>query len=294
MQTLKKQALNGPLDLFVNSPRPVFWCNHVYPVGTWRVAHTHPGWGELAYLEKGQIALSGNMGRCFVPAQWAVWIPGTMAHEWVVTDTINDRTLHIDTRKIALGPRFERYHAMLVTPLMRELILALDTIPANYESEQDCRFVQFLLDRLVELPEVEFLPSFPEDNRIVTLCTSLLSDSSSNRTLKDWGKILCMSERNLARLFKKETGVSFGRWRARVRLYDARRRLERGEKVTTVAMECGYASLSSFIDAFKKFFGCTPGSFACLPTGHAAHKDSKHTLAPGEDAAFSLSQETGH
>ena len=69
MHTLKKQALNGPLDLFVNSPRPVFWCNHVYPVGTWRVAHTHPGWGELAYLEKGQIALSGNMGRCFVPAQ---------------------------------------------------------------------------------------------------------------------------------------------------------------------------------------------------------------------------------
>ena len=38
-------------------------------------------------------------------------------------------------------------------------------------------------------------------------------------------------------------------------------RLEAGTPVTTVAAELGYASLSAFIAAFRRFHGSTPGAF---------------------------------
>ncbi|HTN66106.1 MAG TPA: helix-turn-helix domain-containing protein, partial [Burkholderiaceae bacterium] len=37
--------------------------------------------------------------------------------------------------------------------------------------------------------------------------------------------------------------------------------LERGERVTDVALACGYDSMSSFIAAFRQQMGATPGDF---------------------------------
>ena len=57
---------------------------------------------------------------------------------------------------------------------------------------------------------------------------------------------------------------------------------------------CGIAPEKTRMDAFKKFFGCTPGSLACLPAGPLARKENKSALSTDEDAVFSLSQDTGH
>ena len=37
--------------------------------------------------------------------------------------------------------------------------------------------------------------------------------------------------------------------------------LERGARVTDVALDCGYESLSAFIAAFRKLFDASPGEF---------------------------------
>ena len=62
-------------------------------------------------------------------------------------------------------------------------------------------------------------------------------------------------------LFQRETGLSFRAWRQRLRLLAALTPLERGERVTDVALACGYDSTSAFISAFRQQFGCTPGEF---------------------------------
>ncbi|MCE6982187.1 helix-turn-helix domain-containing protein, partial [Pseudomonas frederiksbergensis] len=61
--------------------------------------------------------------------------------------------------------------------------------------------------------------------------------------------------------FQRETGLSFRLWRQRMRLLSALPALERGERVTDVALACGYESLSAFIAAFGKQFGLPPGEF---------------------------------
>lgn len=68
-----------------------------------------------------------------------------------------------------------------------------------------------------------------------------------------------MSEKTLSRLFVQQTGLTFRAWRQRLRILVALPMLERGDRVTDVAIACGYDSMSAFIAAFRLFTGVTPG-----------------------------------
>jgi AraC-like DNA-binding protein len=70
-----------------------------------------------------------------------------------------------------------------------------------------------------------------------------------------------VGRRTLERLFRNETGMSFGLWRQKARLSDAVRLLAEGRSVTDAALDTGYSSVSAFIAAFKRTFGCTPGQW---------------------------------
>jgi AraC-like DNA-binding protein len=61
------------------------------------------------------------------------------------------------------------------------------------------------------------------------------------------------SKRTLERLFLRETAMTLGRWRRRLRLVEALRLLAQGHAVTRVALGVGYQSPPSvFIAAFRR------------------------------------------
>ena len=68
-------------------------------------------------------------------------------------------------------------------------------------------------------------------------------------------------ERTLQRLFKPETGTTFGRWRTQLRLQHGVIALGQGQNVTTTAATSGYREASAFIAAFRSAFGTTPGRY---------------------------------
>ena len=70
-----------------------------------------------------------------------------------------------------------------------------------------------------------------------------------------------ISTRSVSRLFSKETGLNFRQWRQRVRLLHSIPMLEAGGRVDDIAFELGYESVSAFVYAFRRQFGCTPGRF---------------------------------
>ena len=80
-------------------------------------------------------------------------------------------------------------------------------------------------------------------------------------SLKQMAKRVSTSVRTLERLFQKETGMTFGKWRQQLRLLQALRLLAAGQPITTVALSVGYESASAFIAAFKHFFGTTPARY---------------------------------
>ncbi len=75
------------------------------------------------------------------------------------------------------------------------------------------------------------------------------------------GWLFAMSERNLARLIVKETGLSFRQWRQQLQLIMALQGLVKGDTVQKVAHTLGYDSTTAFITMFKKGLGQTPGRY---------------------------------
>jgi two-component system response regulator YesN len=73
------------------------------------------------------------------------------------------------------------------------------------------------------------------------------------------GETVYLNPDYLARLFKKETGVSLGTYIIEVRLTIAKQRLKTTNlSVNTIAFKVGYANYSYFSKLFKQYFGCTP------------------------------------
>lgn len=69
------------------------------------------------------------------------------------------------------------------------------------------------------------------------------------------GWLFAMSERNLARLIVKETGLSFRQWRQQLQLIMALQGLVKGDTVQKVAHTLGYDSTTAFITMFRKAWG---------------------------------------
>jgi AraC-like DNA-binding protein len=63
----------------------------------------------------------------------------------------------------------------------------------------------------------------------------------------------------LARLFRRETGMSFHAWRRQLRLTEGLAALAQGKAPARVAASVGYSSGPAFGAAFRAVFGTTPG-----------------------------------
>lgn len=238
--------------------RPVYWFHDALCAHTWSRPHAH-SWGELAYVAQGSIVICTENGNWLAPPQRAIWIPAGCRHEWYVPCNAQDLSLWIDQSLFVGVERFSHCHVMEISPLVRELLLYLSPQPGFYGDDKWGRLVVTLLDLLLDLPAVSEPLAMPRDHRLVELCTALLTAPGEDSTLSQWADRLGMSERNLGRLFRRETGTSFRSWRRFQRMQSAHARLRQGESVTAVALDCGYSSVSAFIATFKAFFGFTPG-----------------------------------
>jgi AraC-like DNA-binding protein len=146
--------------------------------------------------------------------------------------------------------------------LLRELIRRFSELPVEYAEEgPDGRLAQVVLDQLAAAPQVDLMLPLPLDPRLRQIYRSLELHPEQPTTLGDWSRKLAVSEKTLSRLFLRDTGLTFRAWRQRLRLLGALPALEQGERVTDVALACGYESTSAFINAFRQLFDATPGEF---------------------------------
>ncbi|NGN98048.1 helix-turn-helix domain-containing protein [Grimontia sp. S25] len=74
-------------------------------------------------------------------------------------------------------------------------------------------------------------------------------------------RALFISERSLQRRFKQELGNTFKEMLITTRLENAKRMLCQGDKITDVAVACGFNEPSYFAKSFKQKYGVTPSQF---------------------------------
>jgi AraC-like DNA-binding protein len=88
-----------------------------------------------------------------------------------------------------------------------------------------------------------------------------MAEPSERGTVEQWARRAGMSERTLARLLMRETGMSFGRWRQQLSVMIALRWMADGASIQRVAHDLGYESAGSFVTMFRKALGVSPGRY---------------------------------
>ncbi len=117
---------------------------------------------------------------------------------------------------------------------MRDLILEAVSVPKLYGIDgPDGRLMAVILDRLHRLEPTPLYLPIPADARLRRVTDVLAVDPGGRAGLDAWAKKAGASARTLARLFVKETGLTFGAWRQQARLLKALEWLAEGRPVAT-------------------------------------------------------------
>jgi AraC-like DNA-binding protein/quercetin dioxygenase-like cupin family protein len=215
---------------------------------------------QLAFAVSGVMHVDTEQGAFVVPPQRALWLPAGMRHSIAMHGAVGMRTIYVAPETARSLPAMCRVVA--ITPLLRELMLEAVRLPLAYRPNSRAgRLNSLLLDELRALPILPLHLPLPEDARLRRVCDSLLENLALDLTLEELASAASTSPRTLARLFRSETGMSFGQWRQQARLLEALRLLASGEKVTSVAMDLGYDSPSAFTSMFRKALGVPPSRY---------------------------------
>ena len=257
----------GDMDPFAPNPlHPVRVRARNMPADTHFEPHRH-AWGQLAYCASGVIQVSVVAPVAptayIVPPSRAVWIAPGALHAIAVLEAAAFRTLYIDPSVVPADGAVCR--VMAVTPLLRELVSALDPVGGTPPGPaREAALTALVLGEIGDAESLALgvpLPGPDSDKRLRALCTAVLEAPGRHATLHDWATDSGASERTLARLFHARFGMGFAQWRKQAVLAHALPRLARGESVGQVAASSGYASESAFSAMFKAAMGQPPSWF---------------------------------
>jgi AraC-like DNA-binding protein len=258
----------GDTDPFTPSrERPVRVRARSMPVDSHFEPHAH-AWAQLAYCASGIVQVTAEQSSrkadeitYIVPPSRAVWIAPGAQHHITVLEAAEFRTLYIDA-SVTPGS-WNACRVMVVSPLLRETIHALDAGPMSQTREQ--LLTDLVLDELLHADTQALGVPLPNaqtgDKRLRALCEAVLRAPSERATLAEWAADTGASERTVARLFRDELGLSYQQWRQQAVLAHALPLLARGQSVSQVAAASGYASDSAFSAMFKAAMGQSPSHF---------------------------------
>ncbi|MDE2605857.1 MAG: helix-turn-helix transcriptional regulator [Burkholderiales bacterium] len=229
--------------------------------------HRH-AWAQVAYCASGMLQVSAAAPGSasgevtyIVPPSRAVWIAPHALHSVHVLEAAQFRTLYIDAS--VAPPHWSGCRVLVVSPLLRELVPALDAprLPRPREELLTALLLDELRGAETQSLGVPLPPEDTGDRRLRALCEAVLRAPAERATLAQWAADVGASERTMARLFREQLGTSYGRWRQQAVLAHALPLLARGTPVGQVAFASGYASESAFTAMFKSAMGQPPSRF---------------------------------
>lgn len=221
--------------------------------------HAHPR-AQILYPIRGVYRATTPQGSWILPAGQALWIPPYIFHEIYAKDSADSLLMFIDEAYTDGLP--SDCVVIEVSPLLRELFYKAVSMGNEYAG--DCRqnrVVRVLLDEINDMHAAQLYLPLAQDKRVRHVMDLLIDDPADNRPLETIAAAAGTSMRNLTRLFKKETGMSFRDWRKQLLLVETVERLGSGQALKQVALDLGYHSASAFIAMFRQSLGVTPGQY---------------------------------
>ena len=218
--------------------------------------HTHP-LHELVWVQGGTMTVHLADQVITVPEGQGLWTPAGTVHSGRTTARASMVTALFDPER---SPElFSEAVSIAVTPVMAALLTHLEQEHLSAAERGRAEAVVF---DVLEPAERQFALRVPMQGRIGPVVAALVDDPLNAWTLQEWARETGVSERTLARAFRTHTGLSFLQWRQALRVHRALELLGEGLAVQDVSDILGYSQVSTFIAAFKRVMGITPGAFS--------------------------------
>ncbi|WP_280418783.1 AraC family transcriptional regulator [Nocardia carnea] len=224
--------------------------------GEWIAAHSHTH-HQLAWTRRGVLGVAVGDAYWVLPPTRALWLPAGVVHRTGATRDAVLCSLYLDPARCALD--WAEPTAVGVDTLLAQLITHLTR--RDLAADARLRAEAVVLDLLHPVPALPIDVPEPIDERVRAVADTLLADPADSRSLDAHAQSIGVSRRTLTRLFVRDTGMSFDRWRTHMRLRAALPFLAEGCTVSQAAHAVGYTSASAFLAAFRRTVGTTPGRY---------------------------------
>ncbi|MGW6062970.1 helix-turn-helix domain-containing protein [Streptomyces sp. NPDC055189] len=237
------------------APFAIFAGLQIPRVPTEWAPHSHPR-HELVWVRGGTLT-SRVADRVFTVSEgYGLWMPAGVVHGGRATAGAQFHEAFFAPDRTPFA--FEEPVAVAMTPLLESLLTHLSDMELDAAARARAESVVF---DVLQPSQRQFALQLPGDSRIDAIAEALLEDPGDSRSLEEWARLLEVSDRTITRAFRQATGLSFAQWRQALRVHRALTFLSEGLDVTTISEELGYAQPSTFIAAFRRITGTTPGAF---------------------------------
>lgn len=224
---------------------------------SWRTDRRSSTAHQLIWPVTGIAIVEAGVHRWFLSPALGLWICSDMPH---TLECPRRASLYqLEVPPVACPITWTSPTAVAITTFLREAVVRLAD-PSLADGERS-RTEAVLYDVLRPLTANGVRLPNPTDQRLRQITNTLLRDPADSRDLNEWGREVGAGTRTLTRLFSIETGMSFVQWRAQARMGAALATLADGSRVSDVARAVGYSTTSSFVHAFRRYTGTTPGAY---------------------------------
>ena len=236
--------------------RPIVAVGNDYPNGHHHPPHRHRR-AQLLFAEHGTMLVQTAQGAWMVPPSQGIWIPAGVLHAITMLGPVATRSVYLDPD---MAPRPASHCRVVgIAPLLRQLLIAAADLPAEYDDASRAgRIMSLLISEIDAAPELPLSLPLPADGKLAQRCRRFIEQPTMRDTIDTWSRDLAMSRRRFTREFRYQTGLSFASWQRRACLLSALPRLSRGDRITTIAFDLGYASPAAFTAMFRHATGMTP------------------------------------
>ncbi len=215
---------------------------------------------ELILTLRGVVRCEADQGVWIVPPRCAVWIPDNVPHSVTFAGHVEVYVLFVAPDAAPALPR--QCCTLSVSPLLERLLRHVTSMPVLYDVDgADGRIAAVLLDQLSVAPVEKLNFPMPAGAKLRQIAAAMMADPADRATIDAWGRRMAVAPRTLTRALKRETGMSFGRWRQQLHILIALQRLDQGASVQNVALDLGYEGASAFVTMFRKALGKPPARY---------------------------------
>uniref|UniRef100_UPI001E557310 helix-turn-helix domain-containing protein n=1 Tax=Methylobacterium sp. Leaf118 TaxID=2876562 RepID=UPI001E557310 len=219
-------------------PRAVAVMPKTFVAGSRTALHVHPR-AQLLYATAGLMMATAQDGTWVVPEGHALWIPPGLPHAVAMHGAVAMCSAYLAVEAIADFP--VRARVIEVSSLLAAALVALTREPVLYdETGRGGHLAALVLDEIRRASETRLTLPLPGDERLRKVCLGLIDDPAAGFDLDRWAEQAGLSRRTLTRGFRRETGLSFGQWRARARVVRALALAADGQAPRQIAAAVGY------------------------------------------------------